>query len=66
MEEVWEEIRRSDPPVYYLVGAPKGRLEVSYGDGPLKFFLRKDLAYALHLNSQWRLCNYHATVRLYR
>ena len=26
-EEVLEEMRRSDPPVYYLVGTPKGRLK---------------------------------------
>ena len=25
-EEVLEEMRKSDPPVYYLVGTPKGRL----------------------------------------
>ena len=25
-EEVLEEMRRADPPVFYLVGTPKGRL----------------------------------------
>jgi transposase len=37
-EEVLQEMRQSDPPVYYLVGTPKGRLshyEKALTDRPL-------------------------------